>query len=763
MHMFRSSGSRSGRSGNSSPKRRWLSPAVWRYILLAGVGAVALGAAVALALWFTACLGNSCPAVENLGTYDPDQAAKVYAADGRHITDLGLERRTVVPLREMSPAVVAAFLSTEDKRFYRHNGVDWIRVFGAIKDMIVERQIAGGASTITMQLAGNLWPDAIDRRAVTIRRKIREARVAQRIEKTYSKDKILELYLNQINLGNRAYGVEAASQRYFGKSVRDVNVAEAATLAAIPKAPERYNPRRYPNNSVQRRNLVLSLMRDNEKLTPGEAERWKAHPLQLSSRSDYTGVADYFVEYVRQILQARFGQDLYRLGYRVYTTLDLDMQLSAERALEAQLRSVEELPQFRHTTYEEYLEEKAQNGGSGSDERANTPYLQGLMVTIEAETGAIRALVGGRDFDDNKFNRATQGERQPGSTFKPFVYSAALRLGYPLSQIIMDEPFSLEVPGQDIWTPQNYDLKYEGPHTLRWHLYQSRNIPAIKLGMEIGEETVISEARRFGITSRILPVPAISIGAATVTPLEMIAAYTTFSNLGDRAVPNPIERVEDRDGNIVWEPRPRLEPVMSREQAWLMVDVLRDVVRRGTAVGSVGSKIRFPAGGKTGTTNDYFDVWFVGFTPDLVTGVWMGFDRPTRIMNNAQGGRLAAPAWTTMMNEVYERRPAPEPWSRPSALTVAEVDNTTGYLAAPVCPREVHYIESFIPGTEPTEYCPIHTQGIFSPFGIGAMPAQAGDTTTPLSGQVPLPDTTRRTVPAPAFPQPVTPPAPAPR
>ncbi|MGE5926036.1 MAG: penicillin-binding protein 1A [Gemmatimonadota bacterium] len=744
---------------DETPRRRRLSPRARRFVLLSVVGAMALGVAVVLALWFTVCLGNSCPSVDNLGTYDPDQAAKVYAADGRHITDLGLERRTVVPLNEMSPAVVAAFISTEDKRFYQHHGIDWIRVFGAAKDIIVERRIAGGASTITMQLAGNLWPDAIDRRDRSPRRKIREAKVAREIEEKFSKEKILELYLNQINLGNRAFGVEAASQRYFGKSVRDLNVAEAATLAAIPKAPERYNPRRFPNNSVQRRNLVLGLMRDNGRLTPAEAERWKAYPLQLSSRSDFSGVAEYFVEYVRQILQARFGQDLYRLGYRIYTTLDLDMQLAAERALESQLRAVEAMPQFRHDSYQEYLEERAQNGGSGDDERANTPYLQGLMVTLEAQTGAIRAMVGGRDFEDNKFNRVTQGERQPGSTFKPMVYSAALRVGYPLSQIVVDEPFSLDVPGQDLWTPQNYDLTFTGPHTLRWHLYQSRNIPAIKLGIEIGEESVISEARRFGITSRIIPVPSISIGAATVTPLEMIAAYTAFSNLGDRAVPNPIERVEDRDGNIVWEPRPRLEPVMSREHAWLMVDVLRDVVRRGTAAGSVGSKINFPAGGKTGTTNDYNDVWFVGFTPDLVTGVWMGFDRPTRIMNNAQGGRLAAPAWTAMMNEVYDRRPPPPAWGRPSALTVAEVDNTTGYLAAPVCPKEVHYIESFIPGTEPTEYCPIHTQGIFNPFGIGAG-AQAGDTTTPLSGQVTLPDT-GTTPPSGTRPSPPASPAPA--
>ncbi len=743
-------GSRSRRSPGTVPERRWWTPRTRRWLVLGVAGAAALSVALVLALWFTVCLGNSCPAVANLESYDPNQAAKVYAADGRLLTDLGLERRTVVPLAEMSPAVTAAFVSTEDKRFYRHHGIDWIRVFGAMKDMLVERRIAGGASTITMQLAGNMWPDAIDRRDRSLRRKLREAKVALEIEKKYSKDKILELYLNQINLGNRAFGVEAASQRYFGKSVRDLNVAEAATLAAIPKAPERYNPRKHPDNSVQRRNVVIALMRDNGKLGAEEAERWKAFPLRLSARSDFSGVAEYFVEYVRQILQARFGSDLYREGYRIYTTLDLDMELTAERALEDQLREIEKTPGFHHETYGEYEERKADEG-SGDAAIPNSPYLQGLLVTLDAGTGAIRAMIGGRDFEDSKFNRATQATRQPGSTFKPFVYSAALRSGIPLSEVIVDEPFSMEIPGQDTWTPQNYELGFTGAHTLRWNLYQSRNIPAIKLGLQIGADAIISEARRFGITSRILPVPAIAIGSADVIPLEMFSAYTTFANLGDRAEPYAIERVEDRDGNIVWEPRPRLMPVMSREQAWLMVDALRDVVRKGTAAHSVGSQIRFPAGGKTGTTNDYNDVWFIGFTPDLVTGVWMGFDQPTRIMGNAQGGRLAAPAWTAVMNEIYSRRPVPAAWSRPSDLAAAEIDNTTGYLATAFCPAEVHEIESFIPGTEPTEYCPVHSQGILSPFGFSAPPADSNATTR---------DTLTAQTPPPALPPPAQRPPP---
>ncbi|MGH7526668.1 MAG: transglycosylase domain-containing protein, partial [Gemmatimonadales bacterium] len=400
----------------SDEKRVRFSPRARRNILVSLVAVTAFALAVLLAAWSRACAGNSCPSIEELGGYDPNQASKVYAADGRLITDLGLERRTVVPLGEMSPYVKAAFITTEDKRFYAHNGIDWYRVIGAIKNNIFKFRVAEGFSTITMQLARNLWPDDISGRDKSLRRKLREARVAMEIEDKYPKDKILELYLNQIDLGNRAYGVEAASQRYFGKSVRDLNVAEAATLAAIPKPPSRYNPRKNPNLSIQRRNTVLNLLRDNELLPADDTERWKAYPLLLSSRSDFSGVADYFVEYVRQQLDARFGQDLYRSGYRIYTTLDLDTQQAAERALEARLEAIESGAdgKFAHPTYRQFQDAKADNA-EDNDNRATTPYLQGLVVTLEAKTGYIRAMVGGRDFDDSKFNRATQALRQPGS------------------------------------------------------------------------------------------------------------------------------------------------------------------------------------------------------------------------------------------------------------------------------------------------------------------------------------------------------------
>jgi penicillin-binding protein 1A len=736
------------RRQSSFLQRVRLSPRARHIVLVSFLAAVAFGLAVLTALWTRACAGNSCPSIEKIGGYDPNQASKVYAADGRLITDLGTERRTLVPLGEMSPYVKAAFITTEDKRFYQHHGIDWYRVLGAIKNNLFKFRVAEGFSTITMQLARNLWPEDISGRDKTLSRKLREAHVAREIEGKYPKDKILELYLNQIDLGNRAYGVEAASQRYFGKSVRDLNVAEAATLAAIPKAPSRYNPRRNPNLTVQRRNTILNLLRDNELLSAEETERWKAYPLLLSSHSDFSGVAEYFVEYVRQQLDARFGSDLYKSGDRIYTTLDLDTQQAAERALEARLEAIESGAdgKFAWPSYRQYLDARADSPDNGN--KTTTPYLQGLVVTLDAKTGNIRAMVGGRDFEDSKFNRATQALRQPGSTFKPIVYAAAVEAGYPLSHVMVDDPLTVEIATDTTpWAPQNYDLEFDGPMTLRRALYLSRNIIAIKLGMELGEDAVISEATKFGITTRVPPYPSIHIGSADVIPLEMIAAYTAFANLGIRTIPNAILRVEDRAGKILWQPQVRSVAVMDTPHAWLMTDALRDVVRHGTAVGSVGSRINFPAGGKTGTTNDGYDVWFIGFTPDLVTGIWLGFDQPKKIKSNAQGGVLAAPAWTAMMREVYERRAIPAAWPRPDGLTALDIDKTTGYKATPFCPKDVHYIESFIPGTEPTAFCPIH-----SPFGAvggsgplgGTAPDGAPQPTAPLP-----PGAVRPVVPAP--------------
>ncbi len=697
-------------------RRWWYTPRIRSNLIAAALAGLMLGLGLLVGAWTRACANNACPSIARLVTsgYDPAQASKVYAADGRLITDLGEERRTVIPMTQISPEAIAAFVVVEDKRFYEHGGVDWIRALGAIQRTVIYALTGQGRmqgfSTITMQLARNLWPDIISGQDRSIQRKLREIHVAYEIERNFPKDRILELYLNQINLGNGALGIEAAAERYFGKTARDLNVAEAATLAGIPRSPTRYNPRRNPDLSVQRRNLIVDLMTAERVLSTEEAERWKAYPLVLSSRSDFSEVAPYFVEYVRQLLKTRYGSELYNGGLRIYTTIDLDIQQAAERSLVHQLDAVESdsarYGPYPRASYADFVEKR----GDDADPLAESPYLQGLAVVIEARTGKILALVGGRDYNDSKYNRAIQALRQAGSAFKPFVYTAALRAGHPWTEIVDDRPISVEIlPSEPPWEPQNYDNRFVGPMSLKEAFYESRNIPAINIGMEIGPQAVISEAARFGIQSGIPPYPSIYIGAASLVPLELISAFGAFATMGVRTTPSAIDRVEDRNGNVLWAPKPRSEVVMDSALAWLILDGLKNVVRRGTGAREVGSQIGdLPAGGKTGTTNDGYDVWYIGFTPDLVAGVWLGMDKPQKIMDNAQGGRLAAPAWTAMIKEIYERRPKPAEWPRPDGLVIAEVDRQTGKKFTPFCPKDSLLVESFLPGSEPREFCPIH-------------------------------------------------------
>jgi penicillin-binding protein 1A len=678
-------------------------PTFVRVVLLVVTFLVALGAGVVYSTWALICRGSQCPSIDSLAEYTPHQTSKLYAVDGRFIAELGLERRTLVKIDEIPKIVQEAFVSTEDKRFYQHAGIDWHRA----TSVILRSPLHGfsqGFSTITMQLARNVFPEQISREKSIIR-KVKEAKVAREIEAKYDKKKILELYLNQIDLGHGAYGVETASQRYFGKSVRDLNLAEAATLAALPKAPARYNPVRFPERAIQRRNTVIELMRQNGFINDADASRAKAYPLQLANKTISGETAPYFVEWVRQQLDAQFGKQLYEQGLKVYTTLDLDMQGAAERALEHQARAIEagRFGPYSHETYEHYLAHREGDEGSGT-----SPYLQSAFLALDPRNGAVRVMIGGRDFDDSKFNRSVQALRQPGSTFKPIVYSAAIQNGRPPSYLVNDSPLVLQVPGQPEWAPQNYDLKFLGEIPLRQSLYLSRNVSTVRLGMELGEQTVINEARNFGITTPIPPYPAIHIGAAEVYPIELISAYSAFANLGVRATPNAIMRVENQKGEILWQPTPTRTQVLSPEEAWIMVDMMKDVIRRGSAAGVYASGFHLPAGGKTGTTNDGTNVWFVGYTADLIAGVWYGLDRPSKIKDNAQGGVLAAPAWTAFMTEVYRRMPAPPDWPKPLSIVTREIDVSSGLLATQYCPRNLVTSEFYISGTEPTRDCDKH-------------------------------------------------------
>lgn len=693
------SAARKRRFGADFLRKPWV-----RWTGIAAVFGTGVGLAGFFTAWTQVCRGGGCPTAESLTSYTPNQTSKLYAADGRFIAELGLERRTLVRLDEIPQHVKDAFLVVEDKRFYDHAGIDYVRVFGAALRNVRAGGFAQGFSTITMQLARNIFPESLSREK-TILRKLKEAHVARDIERAYPKDRILELYLNQIYLGSGAYGVETASQRYFGKSVRDVSVAEAAMLAALPKAPERYNPRRYADRAIQRRNTVLELMRRAEVVTDSDASLAKAFPLQLAQKTESGETAPYFVEWVRQQLDQQFGSRLYEKGLKVYTTLDLDMQAAAERALEEQLGAIEsgKFGPYSHLTFEQYQARNAEGASLGGT--GDSPYLQGSFVAVDPREGAVRALVGGRDFADSKFNRAVQALRQPGSTFKPIVYAAAVRAGLGPAHVIDDSPISMDQVSGEVWRPQNFDLKYEGAMPMRRALFMSRNIPAIRVGLDLGPQQVISMARRFGISTPIPPYPSLYIGAADVYPLEMIASYSVFANLGLRTTPYAIQRVEDADGAILWQPRPEREAVLTPEEAWLMVSMMKDVVGRGTAYGATtGAGFRVPAGGKTGTTNDGADVWFIGYTADLVAGLWVGFDRPKKIKANAQGGTLAAPAWTAFMKDVYKRKPAPPDWPRPDGIVVREIDVATGLLASPACGGSVAS-EYFVFGNEPRLTC----------------------------------------------------------
>jgi penicillin-binding protein 1A len=587
----------------------------------------------------------------------------------------------------------------EDRRFWDHWGVSVRDIIRALWIDLKALRTVQGASTLTQQLARNLFLTTEQ----TVNRKFKEMLVAVRIEKTYSKEEILELYLNQQYLGHGAYGAESAARLYFNKGVEDLNVSECATIAGLLKAPSNYSPLDHPHKALYRRNLVLDAMAECGDISRDDAESLKKTSLGLNPQPGSEGEAPYFVEYVRQWIEDTFGSDmLYVDGVSVYTTLDLRYQRLANKAMDRLLQE----HQQRFPSYQ-----------------ARGRIVQGALLAIEPASGQIRAMVGGRDFKESQFNRAVQAPRQPGSAFKPFVYTAAIDNGYtPISEML-DQPLVIIGDDRKEWRPKNYDGSLGGPTTLRDGLRLSRNLVTIRLLQKIGPEQVVFYAHRMGIRTSLRPYPSLALGTSEVTALDLTAAYAVFPNNGIWVKPISIERIVDRNGDepdifrrMVRQEK-KVKEVLNPRTAYIMTNLLQTVVDRGTGNRARQEGFILPAGGKTGTTDDYTDAWFVGFTPPVAATVWVGFDDPQYDLGHGQSGSVAAlPAWAEFMKGLQDYRLiAAEDFEVPDGIIRARICADSKLLATQYCPRLANegQAEVFIAGTEPTEYCPLHKSFLF--------------------------------------------------
>jgi penicillin-binding protein 1A len=693
--------------------------------LFMSLAAAVVGALAGLFLVYTTDL----PQIGELEHYHPSSITELYDDQGRVIGSFALQRRVIVGYEDIPKILRDAVISTEDKDFERHWGVDVWRVIGAAYRDFRSGGRVQGASTLTMQLSRNLFLSA-DK---NFGRKIQEIALAMQIERRFTKQQIFTMYANQIFLGNGVYGFEAGAEFYFGRHAKDLKLEEAALLAGLPKGPSSYSPLRYPERALHRRNMVINALLEDGKITAAEAARAKSAPLGLHIQNAPNSIAPYFVEEIRRYLEAKYGsEEVHEGGLRVYTSLDLDYQKAANRAVLDGLAAYEhrhgwvkghgvfELGQtvssYSNPDWEQPIEAgdyvhgiitgiapgfalvklgkvtgrltSADVAWTGAKDPAkllkpgdivyvhvqetppvrptlSTPPLrltleqesgvQGALMAIENATGDVKALIGGRDFDESKFDRATQALRQVGSSFKPYVYTAAIDQGAKPEDTILDAPTSFPGPSGP-WSPHNYDNKFEGQITLRHALAESRNIPAVKLAAKVGMSSVVSYARRFGISSRMETYLPVALGAAEVTLEEQASAYTTFPNDGVRVVPRFVRKVVDYDGHVLEENYPEVKDVISVETARTMTSLLQSVVQRGTAA-SAGARLKHALGGKSGTTNDFTDAWFVGFSPSITSGVWIGFDEKRTLGNGESGSLAALPVWEQFMRTAIADHP----------------------------------------------------------------------------------------------------------
>jgi penicillin-binding protein 1A len=680
------------------------------FIGLLVLASALVGATAGLLLVYSTDL----PQVQELEHYRPSSITELYDDQGRIIGSFALQRRVVAAYQDYPQVLREALVSIEDKDFYRHSGVNLWRIAGAAYRDIESAGRVQGASTLTMQLARNLFlsPDR------SFHRKIQEAMLAVQIERRFTKPQIFTLYANQIYLGHGVYGFEAASEFYFSKPAKQLSLDEAALLAGLPKSPSYYSPIVHPDRALKRRNLVINSMLEDGKITAEQAAATRNQPIELKLLRDPNPLAPYFVEEIRRYLENKYGSDqVHEGGLRVYTSLDVDLQRAANQAvldglagyerrhgwkghLENVLTKEVTLANYQHPDWDDEPEVNgyqhalvtAVSSGSAmvkfgthvsslasadvawtrrklqdilnagdivyvkilalaSDGKARVSLeqdsgAQGALVAIDNPSGGIKAMVGGRDFNESKFNRATQALRQAGSSFKPYVYTAAIDQGAKPDDTILDAPTTFQTPSGP-YVPHNYDEKFEGTITLRRALAQSRNVPALKVADSLGIKTVIDYAHRFGITSNLRPYLPVALGAAEVTPLEQTSAFSVFPNDGVRITPRYITKVTDYQGRVLEEDFPDVKDAISARTSRIMTSMLQEVVLHGTAIAAAAMK--YPLAGKTGTTNDFTDAWFVGFSPTLTCGVWIGYDEKKSLGAKETGAHAALPIWMDFM------------------------------------------------------------------------------------------------------------------
>jgi penicillin-binding protein 1A len=618
-------------------------------------------------------LTHDLPQIRSLENFKPDAVTRIYSTDQVLLAELFIEKREPVPLETIPRLLKAALVATEDRKFYKHSGVDLKGITRAIIKDIKAGEFVEGASTITQQLSKTLFLTP----RKTLVRKIKEAILAFQLERRYTKDEILELYLNQVYFGSGAYGVESAAKIFFGKSAKDLNLAECALVAGMPKSPSRYSPLVNPDLAIKRRNTVLRQMRDTNIISEKAYQQAIKEALYANGHRFNPSKAPFFVEYIKQFLEDKLGSTrLYKGGLSVFTTLDYTLQSAAEKAVTAGLLALTDRMKRAHMA---------------------KPPPEAALISIDLASGGILAMVGGKDFNASRFNRASMAMRQPGSAFKPFVYAYAIEQGFAQNKIILDAPVVYRgAQGGDDWKPQNFSLEYKGEMTLRHALTISQNIPAVRLLQTLGPYSVAQFAHQLGIKSHLASNLSLALGSSEVTLMDLTSAYSVFPNKGEKVRPFGVLEIVDRQGRVVWRAKPQKRLVMSRAAAAIMTNMLEGVIKEGT--GRRAQILGRAVAGKTGTSNDYKDALFIGFSPHVIAGVWVGRDAGGSLGAKETGAKAALPIWIDFMKAALENEPH-QYFDIPDDVSQIRMDPITGLAQPDDSKRSV--VALFKKGTEP--------------------------------------------------------------